>query len=276
MMENNHADLATRFPELGNPGAVMARISEAFVAPEYARAAFGLVRHLLRSYGTDARFGLSTVITTPHDYSNIIVTLSRWWFLNFHIADADALEGGDDVEEIAPYDYEEVLENGRDTAGDNDDAGDDTVVEGEDVDEDDLDEEEFDEDDMVETTFYQVGTFLLDSTIMPHETIFEREDLDCYAYDFPEDKISAERFYWARMVWEPEDLANEDLVNALRASMEFVIGTYGEDMPFAEHHNSDFAQLIVDEALCERVIAATDFGDVIIIEGTGPEPEPEA
>ena len=48
MMDNNHADLVTRFPELSNPHAVVSRISEAFIAPEYARAGFGLVRTLLR------------------------------------------------------------------------------------------------------------------------------------------------------------------------------------------------------------------------------------
>ncbi len=275
MMDNNHADLATQFPELGNPSAVMARISEAFVAPEYARAAFGLVRNLLRNFGPDARFGLSTVITTPHDYSNLIVTLGEWWFLNFHIAEANALEEGDDVEEIAPYDYEEVLSSEDEDAEKNgEDAGtngeDEVVAEETDAGGDD-DVEEFDEDDLVELTFYQVGTFLLDSTIIPHETLFEREDLDCYAYDYPEERISAERFYWARMVWEPEDLNNEDLVNALRSSMEFVLQNHGENMPFAEHHNSDFAHLVLDEALCDRVIAATDFGDVIIIDANDQE-----
>jgi len=264
MMDNNHVDPATKFPELSNPHAVMARISEAFVAPEYARAAFGLVRTLLRQVGTDAGFGLSTVITSPHDYSNLIVTVSRWWFLNFHIAEAESLEEGDDVEEIVPYDYETVLDQEKEE--ENGEAADDGETELDDMDEDDLDD-----DDLVEATFYQTGTFLLDSTVIPHETIFEREDLDCYAYDYPEERIAAERFYWARLVWEPEDLSNEDLINSLRSSIEYILTQYGEETPFAEHHNADFAQLVLDEALCERVIAATDFGDVIIIEGGSGE-----
>ena len=112
-----------------------------------------------------------------------------------------------------------------------------------------------------------MGTFLLDSTIIPHETIFEREDLDCYAYDYPEERIEAERFYWARMVWEPEDLSNEDMLTALYSTAEFLLENHSGDMPFSEHHDTDFAQLILNEALCERAIGAADFGDVIVIEG---------
>lgn len=266
-MDNNHVDPAMSFPELSNPHAVMARISEAFVAPEYARAAFGLIRNLVRYVGNDARFGLSTVITTPHDYSNIIVTASKWWFLNFHIAEAEALEEGEDVEEIVPYDYENVLDQEKEEMEESEREGDDDM----DVADSDDDEEDLDDDELVEATFYQTGTFMLDSTVIPHETIFEREDIDCYAYDYPEDRISAERFYWARMVWEPEDLSSEDLINALRSSLEYILTHHGNETPFGEHHNGDFAQLIMDEALCERVLAATDFGDVIVIEGGGNE-----
>lgn len=259
---NNHVDLVKQFPELTNPHRTLNRIAEAFVAPEYARAAFALIRDLVRGSGTDARFGESTVITAPHDYSNLIMTISQWWFLNFHIAEADSLEEGDDVEEIVPLDYETVLDREKE------DADDDDAEEVEDAaDGDDDDDDDFDDDELVEATFYQVGTFLLDSTILPHETIFEREDIDCYAYDYPEERISAERFYWARLVWEPEDLALEDLKTALRSTMEFLLANHGNETPFAEHHDADFAQLVMDEALCERALAATDFGDVIIIEG---------
>jgi hypothetical protein len=258
MMQNNHTDLVARFPELSDPYGTLSRIAEAFVAPEYARAAFGLMRDLVRSSGTGARFGLATVVTAPQDYSNLIMTISRWWFLNFHIAEAEALEEGEDVEEIGPDDYEEVLDEA---------ALNEATANANGHDHGDAAEDDEDEDGLVEATFYQVGTFLLDSTIIPHETIFDREDLDCYAYDFPEERIFAERFYWARMVWEPEDLANEDLLVSLRSSAEFILANYGEDMPFAEHHDADFAQLILDESLCERAIGATDFGDVIVIEG---------
>ena len=257
MMQNNHTDLVARFPELSDPYGTLSRIAEAFVAPEYARAAFALMRDVARSAGTNARFGLATVVTAPQDYSNLIMTISRWWFLNFHIAEAEALEEGEDVEEIGPDDYENVLDEA---------AIDDASANGHDHGDDDDDEDD-DEEGLVEATFYQVGTFLLDSTIIPHETIFEREEIDCYAYDFPEERISAERFYWARLVWEPEDLANEDLLVALRSSAEFLLANHGEETPFAEHHDADFAQLILDEALCERAIGATDFGDVIVIEG---------
>ena len=267
---HNGNGLATQFPELRNPLETLEKIAEAFVAPEYARAAFGLIRTIVRQSGTDSRFGLATVITAPHDYSNLIVTISKWWFLNFHIAEAEALEEGDDVEEIVPLDYEEALEREKDEEEEKEkenDDDDDTGNGKETADLDDDDDEDFEDGEIVEATFYQVGTFLIDSTIIPHETIFEREDLDCYAYDYPEERISAERFYWARMVWEPEDLMNEDLVTALRSSAEFILQTYSEETPFAEFHDPDFAQLVLDEALCERAIAATDFGDVIIING---------
>jgi hypothetical protein len=270
MENNNHTDLATTFPELRNPHETLEKIAEAFVAPEYARAAFGLIRTIVRQSGTDSRFGLATVITAPNDYSNLIVTIGKWWFLNFHIAEAEALEEGDDVEEIVPLDYEEALEREKD-AEDKDDAGNGNGngEEAEDLDEgNDDDDDDFEDGEIVEATFYQVGTFLIDSTIIPHETIFEREDIDCYAYDYPEERISAERFYWARMVWEPEDLMNEDLVTSLRSSAEFILQNYTEETPFAEFHDPDFALLVLDEALCERAIAATDFGDVIIINGS--------
>ncbi len=258
MSSNNNVDLRTRFPELSDPEQTLERIAEAFVAPEYARAAFGLMRGLVQRFSQEARFGTATVITAPHDYSNLIMTISRWWFLNFHIAEAEALEDGDDVEEIVPLDYETVLEQQRDEE---------TAEEAPESDDDDV--EEFDEDEIVEATFYQVGTFLLDSTIIPHEEIFDREDLDCYAYDYPEERIEAERFYWARLVWEPEDLQNEDLIASLSSSAQFLLTSRIEETPFAEFHDSDFAQLILNEGLCERAIGAADFGDVIVIEGNG-------
>ena len=136
-----------------------------------------------------------------------------------------------------------------------------------------VDDEEDDEDDddgdseLMEATFYQVGTFLLDGTVIPSCAIFDREDIDCYAYDFPEDHSAGERFYWARLVWEPEDLANQDIVNALRGAMDYVLTFHAEEIPFAEYHDTDFAQLITNEELCERVIAATDFGDVVVLGG---------
>jgi hypothetical protein len=285
MNTNNHIDLEKQFPELSNPNLTLNRIAEAFVAPEYARAAFGLIRELLRGTGTDSRFGLATVITAPHDYSNLIMTISQWWFLNFHIAESESLEEGDDVEEIVPLDYETVLDREKDdkeaeekeaseanaeaNTEANAEAGAEDAIGENDDDDDDVD---FDDDDeLIEATFYQVGTFLFDSTIIPHETIFDREDIDCYAYDYPEERISAERFYWARLVWEPEDLSNGDLVTALRSSMEFLLANHGDETPFAEHHDADFALLVLDEALCERALSATDFGDVIIIEGSNDE-----
>jgi hypothetical protein len=253
---NNNSDLHAKFPELHDPEGTIERIAEAFVAPEYARAAFSLMRSIVQRFGDQARFGLATVITPPHDYDNLIMTIGQWWFLNFHIAEAEALEEGEDVEEIVPLDYETVLEREKDEEEEWDSNG-----------QDHGDEEDIDEDEVVEATFYQVGTFLLDSTIIPHETIFDREDLDCYAYDYPEERIEAERFYWARMVWEPEDLSNEDLLTSLYSTAEFLLQNHGGDMPYAEHHNADFAQLVLNEALCERAIGATDFGDVIVIEG---------
>jgi hypothetical protein len=261
-MHTNHVDLNARFPELSSPHDTLSRIAESFVAPEYARAAFALMRHLIKEAGNDAAFGLSTVITAPHDYSNLIMTVSQWWFLNFHIAESEALEEGDDVEEISPIDYESVMEQEHQES-----------VAGEELegDEDDDDEDDEDDDELMEATFYQVGTFLIDSTIIPHDTIFDNETLDCYAYDYPEERISAERFYWARLVWEPEDMSNNDLMVALSSTFNYLLEHHHGDTPFAEHHNGDFAQLILDEALCERAIGATDFGDVIVIEGDGGE-----
>lgn len=259
MSSNNNVDLRTRFPELSDPEHTLERIADAFVAPEYARAAFQLMRSIVQRFGSDAHFGTATVITAPHDYSNLIMTISRWWFLNFHIAEAEALEEGEDVEEIIPLDYETVLEQQREEEEEEADA---EEVDG-------GDEEEYDEDEVVEATFYQVGTFLLDSTIMPHEEIFDREDIDCYAYDYPEERIEAERFYWARLVWEPQDLQSEDLIAALVSSAQFLLTMRADATPFAEFHDSDFAQLILNEALCERAIGASDFGDVIVIEGDG-------
>lgn len=265
MHTNNHTDLQKRFPELKDPENTLERISDAFVAPEYARAGFGLIRGIVRRLGHDARFGLATVVTAPEDYMSMVVTISKWWFLNFHIAEAEALEEGDDVEPLVPLDYETALERQKDE--DEDESEEEETDEDEDEDEDEEEEEEYDEDEIVEATFYQVGTFLLDSTIIPHETIFDREDLDCYAYDYPEERVEAERFYWARLVWEPEDLSNEDLVASLQSAAAFVLTHHGDDMPFAEYHDTDFAQLILDEALCERMIGAADFGDVVVIEG---------
>lgn len=257
MNDSNHTDLVSRFPELKNPEEVLIRVSDAFVAPEYARAGLGLLRHVLRQLGHDARFGLSTVVTAPEHYTNIIATVAKWWFVNFHIADAEHLEEGDDDEDIAPPDYPSILEDQKAEQEEAEAEG--GSEQGEDDEDDELE--------VVEATFYQVGTFLLDSTIIPHETIFEREDnIDCYAYDYPDDRIEAERFYWARLVWEPEDLSNEDLVNALMSAANFVLTHYGEDMPFAEFHDTDLAQVILDEGLAERVIGAADFGDVVVID----------
>jgi hypothetical protein len=258
-MSNNNSELHTRFPELRTPEETLNRIADAFVAPEYARAGFSLMRSIVNRFAERSRFGLATVITAPHDYDNIIMTISKWWFLNFHIAEADSLEEGDDVEEFVPLDYETILD--RDKEEEKNGEWERNGVDHAD------DEDDDDEDEIIEATFYQVGTFLLDSTIIPHETIFEREDLDCYAYDYPEERIEAERFYWARMVWEPEDLSNEDLLTAIYSTAEFLLENQAADMPFSEHHDTDFAQLILNEALCERAIGAADFGDVIVIEG---------
>ncbi|HVZ38918.1 MAG TPA: hypothetical protein VHI13_06555 [Candidatus Kapabacteria bacterium] len=259
-MNNNHTDPAASFPELDNSYAALYRIAEAFVAPEYATAGFGLLRALLADPTVNPGLGRSTVITTPHEYNNIVVTAAQWWLINFHIAESESLEEGDAVEEIGPDDFEEVLEedaeHGEETAESA--AG----AEAEESDEDDDGDSE-----LVEATFYQVGTFLLDSTVIPAESIFDREDLDCYAYDYPEERIAGERFYWARLVWEPEDLANEDLVNAIRSSLAYILENYPADTPFAEYHDLDFARLVADPALCDRLIAAADFGDVIVIGG---------
>lgn len=258
-MNNNHVDHSAGFPELQQPNATLHRIAEAFVAPEYARAAFALVRQLVRESGDAAGFGHATVITAPHEYSNIVVTVGSWWLMNFHIAEAESLEEGDDVEDIVADDFEEVLEE---------EAAEEVLeVSAEPV----ADEGEEGEDmdgELIESTFYQVGTFLLDGLVISHEAIFEREDMDCYAYDFPEERISGERFYWARLVWEPEDLAGEDFLNAARSAFQFVLAEHAADSTFAEYHDHDFAKLVLDEALCERALAATDFGDVIVIEGT--------
>ena len=265
MDNSNHTDLSHRFPELKNPAEVLVRVSDAFVAPEYARAGLGLLRRALRQLGHDARFGLSTVVTAPDQYTNIIATIAQWWFVNFHIADAEHLEEGDDEEDIAPPDLPAILEHQK---AEHEEA----KAEGDDDQDDDDDDD--DELEVVEATFYQVGTFLLDSTIIPHETIFDREDnIDCYAYDYPDNRIEAERFYYARLVWEPEDLANEDLVNALMSAANFVLTHYAEDMPFAEFHDTDLAQVILDEALAERVIGAADFGDVVVIDPNDPNAE---
>ncbi len=247
------AELEKMFPELSDPELTLDRISESFVAPEYAAAAFALMREMVARGGEVVQLGRATVVTAPSELEDLVMTVGRWWFLTFHMAEASALEAGEDVEDTNPEDYDQVLEHDRDdresgselngaAADDSDDA--------------------FEE---AEGTFYQVGTFLLDSTIMPHETIFEREDLDCYAYDYPYDRIEAERFYWARMVWEPEDLENEDLRTALSSAFTFVLENRTDELPFAEFHDADFERLIVDEQLCDRAIAATDFGDVIVL-----------
>lgn len=266
-MSSSPSESESRFPELSDPEQTLDRIAEAFVAPEYARAAFALMRDVVQRTGGEGAFGSSVVITAPNDYSNLIMTISKWWFLNFHIAQAEALEEGDDVEDMVPLDYETVMERQKEEENDSKSNG---ALNGHDLNVDGEDEE-FDEDELEEATFYQVGTFLLDSTIIPHETIFEREDLDCYAYDYPEERIEAERFYWARMVWEPEDLSNEDFLAALHSTVEFLMATHAGEAPYAEFHDSDFARLILDAELCERAIGATDFGDVIVIGGPGEE-----
>jgi hypothetical protein len=264
-MDNHTAELRNRFPELQDPEMTLMRLAEAFVAPEYARAAFGLMRSVINRYRESIRFGQTTVVTAPYDYEPVFLTIGQWWFFSFHTANVEELEAGEDVEPIVPLDYLEVLRRSRAEQVDDEEERAEEAAEGDDDDDDD------DEDDVYEATFYQVGTFLLDSTIIPHETIFEREDLDCYAYDYPEERIEAERFYWARMVWEPEDLANEDLQAAIYSAAEFLVANHSE-APYAEYHDSDFAQLILDEALCERAIGAADFGDVIQIEA-GSQPE---
>jgi hypothetical protein len=244
------AELERMFPELEDVELTLDRISESFVAPEYARAAFALMRDMILRTDDLANLGQTTVVTAPSDLDDVVMTVSKWWFLSFHMAEADALEGGDDVEETNPEDYDEVLEREAHEHHATESNGSDEITEE------------------VEATFYQVGTFLLDSTIIPHETIFDREDLDCYAYDYPYDRIEAERFYWARMVWEPEDLENVDLRNAVHSALLFVLENHREEAPFAEYHDSDFERLVTDEDLCERAIAAADFGDVIVV---GPE-----
>lgn len=259
-MDNNTTELNSRFPELQDPAMTIARIAEAFVAPEYARAAFGLMRSVIERNRESARFGQTTVVTAPYDFDPIFLTIGNWWFFSFHTANVEELEAGEDVEPLVPLDYPEVLRRQREEQIE--DAAED-AAEGDEADHD--DDEDDDDDEVYEATFYQVGTFLLDSTIIPHETIFEREDLDCYAYDYPEERIEAERFYWARMVWEPEDLGNEDLLASIQSSAEFLLANHSE-APFAEYHDSDFAQLILDAALCERAIGAADFGDVVQIE----------
>jgi hypothetical protein len=265
-MSSNPSESESRFPELSDPEQTLDRIAEAFVAPEYARAAFALMREIVQRAGGESAFGSSVVITAPHDYSNLIMTISKWWFLNFHIAQAEALEEGDDVEEMVPLDYETVMERQKEDEADDAAEAAEVNTNGHDKNAD-ADIEEFDEDELEEATFYQVGTFLLDSTIIPHETIFEREDLDCYAYDYPEERIEAERFYWARMVWEPEDLSNEDFLAALHSTVEFLMANHTGEVPYAEFQDIDFARLILDAELCERAIGATDFGDVIVLGG---------
>ncbi len=252
-MEEQNKELRAAFPELEHPEETISRLSEAFVAPEYATAAMGFMRQLVEHFGETTRMGLSTVITAPHEYDNLILTISKWWFFNFHIAEAESLEEGDDVEEMVPLDYENIMEHDHDDEEDHEDHD---------------DEVDLEEDELTEATFYQVGTFLLDSTIIPHETIFDREDLDCYAYDYPEERVSAERFYWARFVWEPEDFQIEDLRTAIFSAAEFLLDTHGDEVPFAEFHNKDFATLVANKELCDRAIAAADFGDVIVIEGS--------
>lgn len=267
-MDTNNDDLVKKFPELLDAEDTISRISEAFVAPEYARAAFKLIRDIAINPDNDAEWGRSTVITSPEEYSNMIVTVGQWWLLNFHIADAESLEEGDDVEEIVPVDYKGVLEgeesahNGNGVAAPEDIANFDK--EGDD-DDDDSDEE------FIEATFYQVGTFLLDGMITPHETLFEREDLEFYAYDFPDERIASDRFFWGRMVWEPEDFQNETLVASIKASLNYIITNYPDDVVYAEFHHHDFSLLVQNESLCDRAIAAADFGDVIVVEGDGDD-----
>ena len=264
-MNNNTTELRNRFPELQDPEMTISRLADAFVAPEYARAAFALMREVINRHRETIRFGQTTVVTAPYDYEPIFLTIGSWWFLSFHTANVEELEAGEDVEPIVPLDYAEVLRRQREERiEDAEERGEGAEVEHDDDDDDD------DDDEVYEATFYQVGTFLLDSTIIPHESIFDREDLDCYAYDYPEERIEAERFYWARMVWEPQDLLNDDLLTAIHSAAEFIAANHTES-PFAEYHDSDFAQLILDEALCERAIGAADFGDVIQVDAATEE-----
>lgn len=260
-MEQNGSDHRTRFPELQNPDQTIQRISDAFVAPEYARCGIALIRRIVQETSQDAHLGKGIIITAPDDYPNLVVTVGRWWLANFHIAEAESLEEGEAVEEIDPDDYQAVLEDERERhdAEDTDDTEDD-----EDEDDDTEEGEEF-----YEATFYQVGTFLLDNTIIPYESLFEREDLEFYAYDFPEERISAERFYYARMVWEPADLERPEIVESLRSAINHILTHHGEDFPFGEYHDHDFALLIENPEVCDRVIAAADFGDVVVINGEG-------
>src|SRR2546423_6216639 len=139
-MDTNNTDLHSKFPELHDPEATLDRIADAFVAPEYARAAFTLMRSIVQRFGDQTRFGLSTVITAPHDYDNLILTISEWWFLNFHIADADSLEEGEDVERIVPLDYETILDREKDEE------------EWDRNGEDQEDEEDVDDDEIIEAT----------------------------------------------------------------------------------------------------------------------------
>ncbi len=253
-MEQKDVDPETLFPELQNPEETLQRMSDAFVAPEYARAGMALIRRVVSETVEDAHIGRDLVITAPEEFPNLVATVGRWWLISFHIAEADSLEEGDAVEDIDPDDYENVLEEERESNAEEEEA--------EDVDDDaDPDgEEEF-----YEATFYQVGTFLLDNTVIGYETLFEREDFEFYAYDFPEERISAERYYYGRMVWEPSDLLRPEIVESLKAAVNHVLTYHGEDLPFGEYHDHDFALLVQNEDLCERVIAAADFGDVVVI-----------
>jgi len=261
-MEQNGSDLRAQFPELQRPEETVQRLSDAFVAPEYARTGIALIRRLVNETAEDAHLGRGIVVTAPSDYANIVVTVGKWWLLNFHIAEAEALEEGDAVEEIDPDDYEEVLEGEQERT-------DTEELESIDV-EDDEDDEEADadgEEEFYEATFYQVGTFLLDNTVIPYDTVFEREDFEFYAYDFPEDRISAERFYYARMVWEPADLESPEIYESLKSAINYILTHHGEELPFGEYHDEDFAAIVMDADLCDRLIAAGDFGDVVVING---------
>lgn len=259
MDANNTSLLSQRFPELKEPELVIERIADAFVAPEYARAAFGLMRRIVEHFRDDIGFGQTTVVTAPYEYEPVFLTIAKWWFLAFHTASLEELSEGEDVEEVVPLDFSEVLRRQRDELEEDLEEGTLDIGDGE--------EEDDDEDEFVEETHVQVGTFLLDSTIMPHEELFDREDLDFYAFDFPEDRIEAERFYLARMVWEPGDLANEDLMASLISTAEFLLGNFKSEAPYAEYHDSDFAQLVLNESLCERAIGAAEFGDIISLDG---------
>lgn len=254
-MEQNGSDTVSRFPELQRPDETLRRMSDAFVAPEYARAGMALIRRVVSETVEDAHMGRDIVITAPDEISNLVATVGRWWLINFHIAEAESLEEGDAVEELDPDEYEELLEEKKERS---DEEGDD------DDDERDADGEE---EEYYEATFYQVGTFLLDNTIIPFETLFEREDYEFYAYDFPEERISAERFFYGRMVWEPADLVRPEIVESLKGAVNHILTYHGEDLPYGEYHDHDFALLVMNEDLCERVIAAADFGDVVVVDG---------